>query len=76
MWIEIRKFYETIFGFSDFDEEERVDELLAEVEKYKWRLQNLLQNPVRNWKNQQKMRKKSKKKIFFSSISNFNFFFK
>ncbi|EGT36067.1 CBN-NPP-3 protein [Caenorhabditis brenneri] len=45
MWIEIRKFYDFVTTFTEFDDDDKLDDLFLSLEKYRWRLTNVLQNP-------------------------------
>uniref|UniRef100_A0A1I7UCB2 DUF1981 domain-containing protein n=1 Tax=Caenorhabditis tropicalis TaxID=1561998 RepID=A0A1I7UCB2_9PELO len=45
MWIEIRKFYEFVTTFTEFDDDDKLDDFFIEIERYRWRLTNILTNP-------------------------------
>lgn len=45
MWIEIRNFYEFVTTFTDFDDDDKLDDFFIQIEKYRWRLTNILTNP-------------------------------
>ncbi|KIH63054.1 hypothetical protein ANCDUO_06657 [Ancylostoma duodenale] len=44
MWIEVRRACEAVQNFTDIEDAAACAELIKEIEKYKWRLQNILKN--------------------------------
>ncbi|CAB3411200.1 unnamed protein product [Caenorhabditis bovis] len=44
MWVEIRKLYDQIAQFENFDDDDATNDLIANIEKYKFRLANVLCN--------------------------------
>ncbi|UMM18353.1 hypothetical protein L5515_014456 [Caenorhabditis briggsae] len=45
MWKDIRDFHEYVTTFTDFDDDDKLSQLLVRLEQYKWRMINLLSNP-------------------------------
>lgn len=46
MWIEVRRACEAVQNFADIEDAAACAELIKEIEKYKWKLQNILKNQV------------------------------
>ncbi|KAK6739122.1 hypothetical protein RB195_020911 [Necator americanus] len=44
MWIEVRRACEAVQNFTDVEDAAACSELIKEVEKFKWRIQNILKN--------------------------------
>uniref|UniRef100_A0A158PB65 Nucleoporin NUP188 homolog n=1 Tax=Angiostrongylus cantonensis TaxID=6313 RepID=A0A158PB65_ANGCA len=44
MWIEVRRACETVQNFEDLESSTACSDLIKEIEKFKWRIQNILRN--------------------------------